>query len=453
MMIAIVILISVFISADWYYYYKTRQSLDGEFGKRLEVLAELASATLAAADTVPPVREPWTASWLSDAALAAKLDGLRTSHAISNILVIREDGLTLMSLRDDLYPAGEEYPHWDMDFPAIMSALQGTPASTRLFEASRGVYLKAGYAPLPPGSPKARSVVAVEANPAFLEGLGRLRFILALVTGASILGIVLFTAFAFKATGALIRARESLMRAETLTTMGSMAAGIAHEIRNPLFIIRGAAEKLRAAHPESGADIDGYLIEEVDRLNGILTDYLLFAKDEPGRRAPLDLVTTLGRSVRNVRQSTDGSKVEIVTDFKATEAPLLGEEKKLQQAFLNVLINAREAIADRGTIRVGLASTGEGYVVQIEDDGRGIAGKDIARSFEPFYTTRTNGSGLGLPITKKIVEDHGGTIALESRAGAGTTVTIVLPAARGASDGEAPGADTRGDDANDGALK
>ena len=426
---AIVVIIAVFISADWYYYYETRRTLDGEFGQRLATLAELVSASLAG-DARELLREAPAESALADTALTTRLERIREAHAISNILVVREDGTTLLSLQRGMYPAGDEYPHWHMDFPAIMSALEGTPAATKLFETSRGVFLKAGYAPVPPHSRRASAVVAVEASPAFLEGLNRLRFILIVVTGACILGIIVFTAFAFRATGSLIRARESLMHAETLAAMGRMAAGVAHEIRNPLFIIRSSAEKLRDTYPERAEEIESFFIEEVDRLNGILTDYLMFAKDEPARRIPLDLATTLTRSLRYVRESIEGSGTELVADFEIGKTPFFGEEKRLQQAFLNILLNARQSIAGAGRIRVALASNGRHYVIRIEDTGRGIAERDIARIFEPFFTTKANGSGLGLSITKKVIEDHGGGIGVTSTVEAGTVVTITLPVPR-----------------------
>jgi len=429
MIAAIVAILAVFISADWYYYDKTRRNLDVEFGQRLAVLAELVSASLS---EDPPLLgfDPWTEPAQADTALAAKLDRLRRSHDISNILIVREDGTTLASLQPGLYPAGETYPHWDMDFPAIMSALGGVPAATKLFEASRGVFLKAGYAPVPSGSGTARAVVAVEASPAFLEGLVRLRLILVVVTGLSVLGIVLFAVFAFRAAGSLLKARESLMRAETLATMGRMAAGLAHEIRNPLFIIRSAAEKLRDACPERSAEIESYVIEEVDRLNGTLTDYLLFAKDEPGRFVSFDLAVTLERSVRNVRESLEGSDVDLAADFEIGRAPFSGEEKRLQQAFLNIILNARQAIAGSGRVRVSLVSSGRHYVIRVADTGTGVPEKNLSRIFEPFFTTKTYGSGLGLAITKKVIEDHGGRIAVTSAVGAGTEVTITLPAPR-----------------------
>lgn len=427
MIAAIVAILAVFISADWYYYNRTRRSLDGEFGQRLAVLAELVSASLSENQRRPGL-DPWTEPSRMDTALTAKLELLRRSHEISNVLVVREDGTTLASLRPGLYPAGEPYPHWDMDFPAIMSALGGVPAATKLFEASRGIYLKAGYAPVLSDSGMARAVVAVEASPAFLEGLVRLRLILVVVTGMSVLGIVLFTVFAFRATGSLLKARESLMRAETLATMGRMAAGLAHEIRNPLFIIRSAAEKLRDTCPERAAEIESYVIEEVDRLNGTLTDYLLFARDERGRSISFDLAVTLGRSVRNIQESLEGSDVDISADFEIERAPFSGEEKRLQQAFLNIILNARQAIAGGGRVRVTLVSNGRQYVIRVTDTGAGVPEKDLSRIFEPFFTTKTYGSGLGLTITKKVIEDHGGRIAVKSAVGAGTEVTITLPA-------------------------
>ena len=219
MIAAIVAILAVFISADWYYYDKTRRSLDEEFGQRLAVLAELVSATLPDGPGGTRFRlldEPARA----DSGFAARLERLLERHDISNILVVREDGTTLASLRPALYPPGEAYPHWGMDYPAIASALGGTPAATKLFETSRGVFLKAGYAPVSSDSGTARAVVAVEASPAFLEGLVRLRFILVIATGLSVLGIMLFTVFAIRATGSLLKARESLMRAETLATDG-----------------------------------------------------------------------------------------------------------------------------------------------------------------------------------------------------------------------------------------
>jgi signal transduction histidine kinase len=439
MVLAIALLVALFISVDWYYYYRTRESLDVEFGRRLSVLAELVAAHVGA--DAPFLREPFAPGNAARDTIAARLEEVRAQHAISNILIVREDGVTLLSLLPELYPPGEIYPHWSMDYPAIIQALGGTPAATSLYPAPDGTYLKAGYAPLPAGGARIQAVVEVEANARFLEALGTLRSILLAVTAVSIIGVVLFTSFAFRATNSLVQARDSLMRSETLAAMGRMAAGIAHEIRNPLFIIRGEAEKLRAAHPESAGEIDGYLIEEVDRLNGILTDYLLFAKDEPTRRQPFDLVTALKRSLRNVRESLERAGVELVADFELGQAPFVGEEKKLQQSFFNILLNAAEAITGSGRITVELAVRDASYIVRFTDTGSGIPQRDAERIFEPFYTTKPGGSGLGLAITKRVIEGHGGSIRVASAPGAGTEVTIKLPIPPKYTGGDAGAAD------------
>jgi signal transduction histidine kinase len=422
MALAVAVLVAAFLAADWHYYAETRRSLDDEFGRRLAAIAELA------ASEISRLAAPISLEIFDDARAAdsirAGLERIRAVHALFNAVVLREDYVTLMSLEPGLYPEDAEYPHWQADYDAIERAFRGEAAATDLHRGS-GVYLKAGYAPLPAGAVAA--VVGVEASAEFLGALARLRLILAAVTGISAAGIVFFTVFALRAASSLASARESLSRTESLAAMGRMAAGIAHEVRNPLFIIRGAAEKLRARHPESAPDVESYVIDEVDRLNGILTDYLLFARDEPSRRVSMDLVATLGRCVRSLRDSAVDETVAIETSFERPEAPFVGEEKRIQQAFLNILLNARQAIQAGGAIAVSLAAAGERYRVAVKDTGAGIAAKDLERIFEPFFTTKSQGSGLGLAVTKKIVEAHGGEIVVESAPGAGTTVSVFLP--------------------------
>ena len=437
MALAVVILVAAFILADWYYYAETRRSLDEEFGRRLAAIAELASSEISRF-AAAPAPDLFPNAPAADSARAG-LARIRDRHALFNVVVLGEDYVTLLSLEPTLYPEDAEYPHWQADYPALEHAFRGEAAASDL-HGEKGVYLKAGYAPLPPGGAAAAAVVGVEASAEFLGALSRLRLILVAVTAISGAGIVFFAVFALRAASSLAAARESLARAESLAAMGRMAAGIAHEIRNPLFIIRGAAEKLRARHPESAPDIESYVIEEVDRLNGILTDYLLFARDEPARRIPMDLVATLGRCVRNLRESSGEGAVAVETRFEPAEAPFVAEEKRIEQAFLNILLNARQAVPPGGAVSVSLAIDGGRYRVRVADTGAGIAPKDLERIFEPFFTTKSRGSGLGLAITKKIVEAHGGEILVESAPGEGTVVSVLLPVPAG-TEGPAGGRD------------
>jgi len=427
MILAVIILIALFLSTNWYYYNRTRRSLEDEFSFRLRALASIVASSIDPAGFIEMAPDEIPIS-LQDTLLSSLLE-ISSSYSLSNILIVREDGIILASLQPGIYPPGEEYPNWTMDYPAIINALEGRPAATKLYKAPDGTFLKAGYAPVPPEATTPTAFVAVEASVEFLEGLHELRNILVAATALSIIGAALFAWFVFKATGSLIQARESHSHAETLSSMGRMAAGIAHEIRNPLFIIRSSAENMKKAHPDESEMIDNFIIEEVDRLNGILTDYLLFSRNEPAPKHAMDILATLRRSARLVRETIEEPGLEIKEQFSVDEAPFHGEEKRLQQSFLNILLNARQSMKDSGTIDICFESRGGEYIISFRDSGSGIAARDLEKVFEPFYTTKPTGSGLGLAIVKKVIEDHDGSVEITSGEGEGTKLVIVLPAA------------------------
>ena len=426
MTLAVIVLLAAIISLNWYFYIRIRDDLNEEFGLRLQAVSALVASGIE--EESLSLLRPDQQEFSQTLSVAAILLGYSEEYSLSNIALIREDGITLLSLKPDLYPPGELYLYWQMDYEGIISALAGKTAATALYRAPDGSYLKAGYAPVPTESGRTEVIVAVEASVDFLKGMRDLRVVLYTATAISLVGIVLFTWFVVKATQSLVHARESLLHSESLATMGRMAAGIAHEIRNPLFIIQSSAERLRRIHPEDSKDINTFIIEEVTRLDEILRDYLLIARNEPAPQGPLDLVLTLRRSVRLMAESLEDTDIEIITDMSLEEAPFHGEEKRLQQSFLNILLNALQALDSSGTIKVSVSKQGKTYRIVFEDDGPGIAAKDIDKIFEPFYTTKPTGSGLGLAIVKKVIDDHGGTIELKSMEGTGTSIIVKLPA-------------------------
>jgi signal transduction histidine kinase len=423
MTLAVIVLLTAIISLNWYFYIRIRGDLNEEFGLRLQAVSALVASGIEDDDLglLHPDRQEFS----QVRSMAAAMLAYSTEYSLSNISLIREDGVTLFSMKPDLYPPGELYLYWQMDYEGIIRALEGEAAATELYRAPDGNYLKAGYAPVPTDSGRTEVVVAVEASVDFLKGMRDLRVLLYTATAISLAGIVLFTWFVAKATHSLVQARESLLHSESLATMGRMAAGIAHEIRNPLFIIQSSAERLRKLHPEDTKDIDTFIIEEISRLDGILRDYLLIARNEPAPKGPLDLVMTLRRSVRLLAESLE--ETDILTDIPIEDAPFFGEEKRLQQSFLNILLNSLQALGSTGTIKVSVAKQGKTYRIVFEDNGPGIAAKDIEKVFEPFYTTKPAGSGLGLAIVRKVIDDHSGTIEVESAEGSGTSIIVILP--------------------------
>lgn len=422
---AVVAITVALLSINWYYYRRTRSSLDREFGIRLQALAALAAAAVDPEDL--DLLAPGFGPFERSDSLRSVLEDLSARFSLAGAHILREDGIVLLSTRPDLFPPGDLYPLWSMDAAQIVAALGGAPSATGLYRSPGGGYLQAGYAPLGAPDREAVAVAAVEADAGFLAGLDDLRAILIAATGISAVGLVVFVLFAAMAARSLVRARESLLRAETLASIGRMAAGIAHEIRNPLFIIRGGAERLKSAHPESAAEIDDLIVEEVDRLDATLTDYLLFARDEPAPRQRIDLVRILRRGIRLVERAAVSEGIVIETDLEVGEAPILGEEKRLRQAFLNILLNATQAAAGGGRIDVRISRSASNWVITFADTGPGIPEKDRERIFEPFYTTRPAGGGLGLAVARAVIVDHGGTIEAGAGPGGGALMTLTLP--------------------------
>jgi signal transduction histidine kinase len=245
-------------------------------------------------------------------------------------------------------------------------------------------------------------------------------------------------------TGILIerqwRARErtaalerELARSERLSSLGQMAAGLAHEIKNPLGSIQGAAEILGDDAPAGSKERDLFdvLRKESRRLGAVVDDFLGFARPRPLQLAPLDVARSIERASTQMALDASARRIEIQRDVAHDLPSISADAEQLHQVLLNLLLNAIAASRDGGSIVIGARMvTHDGrraVAVSVEDRGSGIPADALARVFDPFFTTKENGTGLGLSISHTIVRDHGGSIDIESAPGAGTTVTVILP--------------------------
>lgn len=226
------------------------------------------------------------------------------------------------------------------------------------------------------------------------------------------------------------RLEEEVARSRRLASLGSLAAGVAHEIRNPLSSIKGFATYFRERYRDNPEDRETaeVMIREADRLNRVITQLLEFARPLTMDRVPTPLSAVIRHALKMVEGEARKKGVTLETDLSAEigEVPL--DADRMTQVFLNLCLNAIAAMEAGGVLRVSLARRDERTVrITVADTGIGIPKEDLPRVFDPYFTTRSSGTGLGLAIVHKIVEAHGGEVRLESEPGRGTTATILLP--------------------------
>jgi signal transduction histidine kinase len=231
-------------------------------------------------------------------------------------------------------------------------------------------------------------------------------------------------------TGALDRFQKEAAQRERLSSLGRLSTVVAHEIRNPLMIIKSAVRQLRRNESPGVAETATSIDEEVARLNHVVTGVLDFAR-------PIDFSfssTDLGAICRDAAQAAAAAAEDLPIAVNAPSAPIVTDSERLRGVLVNLLTNAQQAVANQrdrpadAPIRLDAArDVGGRWRISVSDRGTGIAVDDLPRIFDPFFTTRRTGSGLGLAIAKHVIEGLGGTLQVESRVGAGTTVVIELP--------------------------
>lgn len=410
--------------ANWRTYAVARRALDAELGARLEAIAILGA-------------EPIDADYVQDLArgdpdalgpliVRDHFASLVSRLGLANAALLDAKGDALLDWREDVTP-GTRHPLAHLHPEVFTAARTGIPAASERYE-SLGNHFMAGYAPVHAPDGSVVAVVAVEAGARFFDALARVRhavWIGAVASGLAILSLAIIFVGVLRAQ---FRLEETLRRTETLSIMGEMAASVAHEIKNPLGIIRASAERLRG-RVSAEEELLAYIPEEVDRLDAILTTYLDFARSGGGDASAFcDVGEVVSAALRLTRRDLDAAGVALdVSVPEGTRAAI--HPSGLQQVLLNLVLNARHAMPEGGRLSLRAETAKDTVTLSVADTGVGIAEADLARVFEPFYSGRERGSGLGLAITRRVVTEAGGRIDVESREGHGTTFRIRLAAA------------------------
>lgn len=223
-------------------------------------------------------------------------------------------------------------------------------------------------------------------------------------------------------------AEESLRTKERLASLGEMSAGIAHEIRNPLGIISSSAQLLdREVTNAEARQLLEIIQEESTRLNGLITEFLTFGRQLEPQRQPCDLAVLIARILDSLQNAAQQKDISLVLDRECPACMASVDADMIQQVLLNLLLNALEATAPGGRVRVALEKYPERLDIVVGDSGHGISAENLSKVFDPFFTTKSEGNGLGLANAYKIMESHGGSLKVASRVGEGSIFTASLP--------------------------
>jgi two-component system, NtrC family, sensor histidine kinase HydH len=226
----------------------------------------------------------------------------------------------------------------------------------------------------------------------------------------------------------LAKTEAAFRRADRLAAIGQLSAGLAHELRNPLATIRSSAELLTRNLPEGNelaAEMAGFISSEVDRTNSLVTRFLDFARPLSLGKEPTDVTRTIDRAIQQVER--ENNTVPISREYDSGAAPIPIDSEMMERVFYNLILNAVQASDPGSTVTIRTGHAHPYAEIDVIDHGVGIPKDQTESIFNPFFTTKPTGTGLGLPIVAKIVDEHGGKLTVESEPGKGSTFRVLLP--------------------------
>ncbi len=420
----LIVLVNV---AWWIFYDRAEQMLDQQLSRRLTTAASTAAALFD-----PGLVEGLVAGDFESYARAATIvEDIRRGASLAEVFVLDPNYRYLITTS------------LDEDTTYFLAALNGPYINTLFFSVSHDaiatpsyrsgdIYLKSAFAPLYDSSGFVAAVVGVEADVDYFASLTDLRHNLYYATGLSLLGGLVLGLIFLLVLRRLNRVQQQLFLNQTESYLGRMVAVVSHEVKNPLMIIRGSAERL---HKKDPAPESRFILEEVDRLNEIVTGYLDFSAGRAGltsREAPepIEPGELIGSLRKHLHQKYPSEEIGWIDNDIPSGLAFTGYRRSLRQVLLNLLINGADACRESGKpIEIGVAvrSRGDQVELVVIDHGPGFPAAVRRRLFEPFFTTRQNGTGLGLYLSKKIVEEMGGEMLIESEAGKPTEVVLRIP--------------------------
>jgi len=429
----------VFNGGSWVFLQVTRESKEQDLGKRLIAIASTASIVIGNENLRLP-EASLIANYVEHPDyeyLLSLLRWVRVKNNLLNVQVLDSNGNVLVDSRQKMSP-GTPHPYIEIDRVELEQAVRGEPATTPYYLLEK-VPRKRAYVPVTAPDGTLLYVLRLEASRDYFQDLDILKRHMIWVDGIGSLLLAFIAFIVYVIIKRLIRAEETVAQTERLQALGTMAASVAHEIRNPLGIIRASAEDMKDAIEESNTTYCSALddiIAECDRINHEISNFLQLtpsakpAKTNREQAAVLTVNEVLQDLKKSVQKMGERRNISIHFNIPAEKMRIRIDPIAFRQTLLNLILNAIDACQQGGTVDIRASRSKrkpDHLNIKIVDTGKGMTPRQVRRVFDPFFTTKSQGTGLGLTIARRAVEQAGGTLTIQSQPNKGTQVTISLP--------------------------
>jgi signal transduction histidine kinase len=422
----IIILIVSFILWSGSSLEKVSGTLDEELGQRLYAIS-LLTAHLIEAQFGAAAKDQLDFYGFE---LKTILNSVKEENQLQAVFLIDENYNVLAD--DNLrFKLPEKRTYVQDDSLCLKSAWKGVTVASPL-HIVQGNHFKSAYAPVINDDQEIMALLVVEASANFFDNLQAFNQSLMIAGIFSLIIILLLAVFLYWAFTVLLKSFEIMRRSERLALMGQMAASMAHEIRNPLGIMKGTADVLRELYdnPEKPNELFDFIPYEIKRLNRLVNDFLTFARGVKLDKRSGNIQDIILQVEKDISREQPNPQIQIISRIAADLPTFEFDADAMYRVIYNLALNSIQAMEKGGALTLQAQKTIEKekshICIEIIDTGCGIAG-NLEKIFDPFYTTKTKGTGLGLAITQQIVENHGGWIYAESKVNEGTKMTFYLP--------------------------
>jgi signal transduction histidine kinase len=426
LLVIAVLLLLTFNLIQWYLYGQVRSFMELRISDEVLGLAEAEAANIDPQDLISSVDDPDASAtlWL----VATQLENARLNHDLLGMNLYDRAGQDLLTSDSETHSTEAM-----LNLTEFVSAQAGISAVTPVYR-SDSLYLLSAYAPVYGADDSVVAILRAEAGYAVFRTIESFRKSIIVANILSVALVVLALSALIVINRRLLISHQALLRASAISSMGEMAATIAHEIRNPLAIIRNSAERIQRKYAGDSTDpVFGFISDEVDRMNRIVAGYLDFAHPVKGEQEEFSISEMIVGLVEGMRTDLKTAGIDTAVELGAKDERYVigGERYAIRQAILNIILNAKAAQPAGGSIDVSLRSIlwrgADAVEIDVSDHGTGFPPGAVQRAFDPFFTTRDKGSGLGLYIAKSVIDGHGGSITLRNRQAGGASVLVVIP--------------------------